>query len=124
MANIIDTDTKDAILTGIDRYMRAKGASMTIYQIESFRTLREHTPAQFGVNWAACGTQAPAETKQFAEHLMEAAHICEVLNGYQWVETGGDAVYETAEDYHKDVNHIYEGLTGGNDIKKLVDMIV
>lgn len=124
MANIIFTDTKDAILTGIERYLRDEGASMDIYQIDPCRTVREHTPAKFGVNWAACGTQLPAETKQFAEHLMEAAHICEVLNSYQWVEKWADDVYETAKDFYKDVKHIYEGLNGGNDIKALIDLIV
>lgn len=124
MENIIITDTKNAILNAVNMYLRNKGASIDINQINAFRTVREHKPAQFGVNWAACGTQLPGYTKQFAENLAEAAHICEVLNFYEWIEKWVEDAYETDDDYRKDIYIVYDGLNGGHDIKKLIDMII
>lgn len=116
---IIKTDTKEAILTAVNRYLRGNGASMDVYQICRGR----NRIVQVGVNWAACGTKLPDEAKRFAEYLQEAANICEVINAYEWTEKWGSD-YNTEEEYYKDVTFILEGLEGGNDIKKLIDLIV
>lgn len=115
----IKTDTKEAILNGVNRYLRSIDAHMDIYQMCRGR----NRTVKVGVNWAACGTVPPEEAKRFADVLNGTAHICEVINAYQWTEEWGSD-YETEDDYRRDVNGIYAGLCAGRDIKELVDLII
>ncbi len=115
----IKTDTKEAILNGVNRYLRSIDAHMDIYQM----CRGKNRTVKVGVNWAACGTVPPEEAKRFADVLNGTAHICEVINAYQWTEEWGSD-YETEDDYCKDINIVFDGLNGGHDIKKLIDMII
>lgn len=40
-------------------------------------------PLQWGVNWSAMGTKSVEETKKFAQSLMEATEICELVNSLE-----------------------------------------
>lgn len=115
----IKTDTKEAILNGVNRYLRSINAHMDIYQI----CRGKNRTVKVGINWAACGTVPPEEAKRFADVLHGTAHICEVLNAYEWTEEWGSD-YETEADYIEDLATIFEGLEAGKDIKGLIDQIM
>lgn len=119
MASIILTDKKEAIINGVNTYLSDIDAHMNIYQI----CRGKNRVVQFGVNWAACGTVLPEEAKRFSDILSHAAHICEVLNAYQWTEKFGSD-YESEEDYAEDVASVIAGLNGGLNFKELIDTII
>lgn len=117
---IIKTDTKEAIITAVNRDL---GASVQIYQMCTHFNRKGDKTVKVGVNWAALGTTTPEETREFSKILETAANICEAINGLELTEKWGSD-YETNEDYYKDVRFIIEGLNGGQDIKKLIEMII
>ena len=117
---IIKTDTKEAIITAVNREL---GASVQIYQMHAHFNRKGDKTVVVGVNWAALGTTTPEETREFVEILETAANICETINAFKWTEEWGSD-YETEEDYWKDVRTICAGINGGHDLKKLIEMII
>ncbi len=63
----------------------------------------------FGINWSACGTRTPEETKAFAEHLIKASKFIDTLNSINgMMEYFDEPLYTSKEDYKETEEELTE----------------
>lgn len=73
----IEYERYSTMMTAVNEMFNGK--HMNIYEADRQRT-PEGRKVTFGVNWAGMGTKLPADTREFADNLKDAAAIAELLN--------------------------------------------
>ena len=107
MKRLVVNDEKVSMITS---------AFFTLKHQDEARCYEIHSTAGFGkkdlvlgVNWSACGTRTPEETKAFANHLMRAAEFVSYFNSLNlMVEYRDEPLYESKEDYMEAMQDVGE----------------
>lgn len=107
MKRLVVNDEKVSMITS---------AFFTLKHQDEARCYEIHSTAGFGkkdlvlgVNWSACGTRTPGETKAFADHLMKAAEFVSYFNSLNlMVEYRDDPLYDSKEDYMEAMKDVGE----------------
>ena len=109
MKRLVVNDEKVSMITS---------AFFTLKHQNDARCYEVHSIAGFGkkdlvlgVNWSACGTRTPGETKAFANHLMRAAEFVDYINSlHRMVEYRDEPLYESKEDYMETMQDVCDAV--------------